>query len=77
MSQSTSPAPLINEHEVARLLALSVKTIRRWRWSGRGPRFLKIGAAVRYDPADISALKQAARRTSTTDTGAREKEPAP
>ncbi len=65
----TDPSFLINEHEAARILGLSVKTLRRWRWAGRPPGFLKIGAAVRYDPADIAAFIGAARRTSTSDPG--------
>lgn len=28
-------------------------TIRRWRFDGRGPKFIKLGAAVRYDPRDL------------------------
>lgn len=60
---------LINEGEAARRLGLSVKTLRRWRWAGKGPRFLKIGAAVRYDPADLQGFIEAGRRTSTSDRG--------
>ncbi len=60
---------LLNEHEAAYALGLKVATLRRWRWAGKPPRFLKIGAAVRYDPEDLDAYIEAARRTSTTDTG--------
>ncbi len=60
---------LLTETEAASLLNLSIKTLRRWRWAGRGPRFLKLGAAVRYDPADLAAYIEAGRRTSTTNTG--------
>jgi predicted site-specific integrase-resolvase len=60
---------LLKEQEVATRLAVSVKTLRRWRWAGRGPRFLKIGAAVRYDPADLSCFVEGARRSSTADPG--------
>lgn len=69
MTATTVTPALVNEHEAARLLGLSVKTLRRWRWAGRGPRFLKLGAAVRYDPADLAAYIEAGRRTSTTTTG--------
>jgi hypothetical protein len=41
---------LMNEHEVAALLAVSVRTVRHWRLIRRGPPFLKIGACVRYRP---------------------------
>jgi predicted DNA-binding transcriptional regulator AlpA len=60
---------LINETEAAQKLGLSVKTLRRWRWAGNPPPFLKIGAAVRYDPADLEAFIEAGRRTSTSDQG--------
>ena len=61
--------PLVNEHEAARRLGLSVKTLRRWRWAGRPPAFIKIGRAVRYDPAVIEGLIAAGRRVSTSDPG--------
>ncbi len=67
-AHNTAPA-LVKEHEAARVLGLSVKTLRRWRWAGKPPRFLKIGAAVRYDPAELAAFIEAARRTSTSDPG--------
>ena len=60
---------LLKEGEVAQILSLEVATLRRWRWSGRGPRFLKLGGAVRYDPADLSAFIEQQRRTSTSDSG--------
>ncbi len=62
----TSPQ-LLNETEAANRLGLSVKTLRRWRWAGRPPAFVKIGFAVRYDPKVIAALIEAGRRTSTSD----------
>lgn len=47
---------LLNEHDVARVTGLSVASVRRWRLLRQGPKYLKIGAAVRYKPEDISAL---------------------
>jgi hypothetical protein len=47
---------LVNETEAARILDLSVKTLRRWRWARKGPAYSKIGAAVRYDPTDLAAF---------------------
>jgi predicted DNA-binding transcriptional regulator AlpA len=46
---------LLNEHDVARLTGLSVASIRRWRLLRQGPKYLKLGSAVRYTPKDISA----------------------
>ena len=44
---------LLNEHGAAERLALSGNTLRRWRILGRGPRFVKLGAAVRYPAESI------------------------
>ncbi len=60
---------LINEVQAARMLGLSVKTLRRWRWAGKPPSFVKIGSAVRYDPEVLLDLIDAGRRSSTSDTG--------
>ena len=46
---------LLNEHDVARITGLSVASVRRWRLLRQGPRYLKIGSAVRYRPDDIAA----------------------
>ena len=46
---------LLNEHDVARIIGLSVASIRRFRLLRQGPKYLKIGAAVRYKSADIAA----------------------
>ncbi len=55
MTTENACCVLVNETAAAAILALSVKTLRRWRWAGKGPRFVKIGAAVRYDLADLTA----------------------
>ena len=44
---------LLTEHDVARITGLSVASVRRWRLLRQGPRYLKIGAAVRYKPEDL------------------------
>ena len=46
---------LLNEHDVARITAMSIATVRRWRLLRQGPKYIKIGAAVRYKPEDIVA----------------------
>ena len=44
---------LLNEHDVARITGLSVASVRRWRLVGGGPKYIKIGAAVRYEAESI------------------------
>ena len=46
---------LLTERQVAKATALSLATVRRWRLTKRGPRYLKIGVAVRYRTADLRA----------------------
>jgi predicted DNA-binding transcriptional regulator AlpA len=46
---------LLNEHDVARITGLSVASVRRWRLLRQGPKYIKIGAAVRYRPEDVAA----------------------
>jgi predicted DNA-binding transcriptional regulator AlpA len=50
---------MLNERDVARITGMSVQTIRRWRLFRSGPKYLKIGVAVRYKPADIAAWLEA------------------
>lgn len=40
--------------EVAALLRTSVDTVRYWRYSGRGPKAIKVGRRVLYDAAEVS-----------------------
>jgi predicted DNA-binding transcriptional regulator AlpA len=44
---------LLNEYDVARITSLSVASVRRWRLLRQGPKYMKIGAAVRYRPEDV------------------------
>lgn len=46
---------LLDEHDVARITRLSLASVRRWRLLKQGPRFLKIGSAVRYRALDVAA----------------------
>lgn len=46
--------PLLNEFAIAQMLGVSVATIRRWRLLKQGPRYLKLGASVRYRAEDVT-----------------------
>jgi len=46
---------LLNELDVARITGLSVASVRRWRLFKQGPKYIKIGASVRYRATDVSA----------------------
>ena len=46
---------LLTDREVATRLAVSISAVRKWRFEGRGPTFVRIGRAVRYRLADVEA----------------------
>ena len=39
---------MLNVHEAASYLRLSIRTLERLRWSGLGPKYVKVGRSVRY-----------------------------
>ena len=41
--------------QVAEIIGLSVASVRRWRLIKSGPKYLKVGGAVRYRQSDIGA----------------------
>jgi predicted DNA-binding transcriptional regulator AlpA len=52
MDQKSSQ-DLLQENEVAQLLTVSVAALRRWRVERRGPKYIKLGALVRYRRSDV------------------------
>ncbi len=50
-----APGALLDEMQVAASVGVSVATVRRWRQRRTGPPFLRVGACVRYRPADLTA----------------------
>lgn len=48
-------AKMLTEVEVGEMLGLAPETLRTWRARNKGPRFAKLGDAVRYDEADVRA----------------------
>jgi predicted DNA-binding transcriptional regulator AlpA len=45
----------LTEHDVARVLGLSVKTMSNWRNRDQGPPYVKLNRAVRYRRTDLDA----------------------
>ncbi len=58
---------LLYEKEVAQFLSIKVATLRRWRWRGVGPTYIKLGGAVRYHPADVRRYVDEGRTSSTSE----------
>lgn len=61
---------LLSTAEAAAQLGLSPGYLKTKRVTGGGPAFVKLGARVSYDPADLDDWVQANKRRSTSDQGA-------
>ena len=62
-------AECMNQLELAVRWRISHRTLERWRWTGEGPKFLKVGGRVVYRLSDIEEYEQAIVRSSTSDVG--------
>jgi hypothetical protein len=54
--------PLATARELAQFLSVPEGTLRMWRYHGTGPRFCKVGHAVRYSWDDVEAWLAASHR---------------
>ena len=45
----------IGERQLAAMTDLKAQTLRRWRCEGQGPRFLRLGGAVKYRMSDVES----------------------
>ena len=55
----------ITQEQLAARWHMSPRTLEQWRWLGKGPRFLKIGARVHYDEDDIDDYETERRHQNT------------
>ena len=60
---------LLSTEEAAKRLGLSARTLERYRVSGEGPEFVKMGHAVRYTTPKLNDWLEACTRRSTSDKG--------
>lgn len=64
-----TPKTLLNENEASAVAGFKVATLRKRRWQGLPPRFLKVGSKVFYDRNDLEDFLNTCIRTSTTSSG--------
>lgn len=57
---------MLRDAEAAAYVGLAPATLRKFRVTGGGPAFIKLGRAVVYDPSDLDAWLDRHRRASTT-----------
>ena len=57
----------LNQIELAARLNISPRTLERWRWTGEGPRFMKVGGRVVYRLEDVEGYEGSQLRNSTAE----------
>ena len=70
LNRQVSLPDLLTSDQVAAITGLSKETLAQWRSQKRGIPYLKIGRAVRYDPADVQQYL-AGCRVSVSDRNER------
>jgi predicted DNA-binding transcriptional regulator AlpA len=59
--------PLLHPTQVARLFGVSPSWLAKSRMNGTGPRFVKIGRAVRYAMSAVQEYIKSRQRLSTSE----------
>jgi hypothetical protein len=57
---------LLTAVETADILRVPENTLAKWRCLGSGPRFIKVGANVRYRASDVTTYLDEQTRSSTS-----------
>jgi predicted site-specific integrase-resolvase len=57
---------VVQTDEAAQILGIAAGTLRKWRVYGTGPRFMKMGKAVRYRLTDLEEYQQASLKENTS-----------
>src|ERR1700756_5761562 len=67
MAMQNGSCKLLTTGQAAQRLGLSLSTLSKWRLTGEGPTFLKLGASVRYDQEALDAFAAKCVRRSTSE----------
>ena len=59
---------LLTPIEASGIIHVATNTLAKWRVSGNGPCFLKIGSRIFYQHCDLDAWLASCRRSSTSET---------
>ena len=66
-SQETTVSEILNTREAAAFVRLGKPTLERFRLTGAGPSYCKLGGAVRYRRADLEAWLESRLTQSTSE----------
>ena len=65
----TDECTLLNTEQAAKRFGLSPRTLERYRVTGEGPEYVKMGHAVRYSLSALRRWIKGRTRRSTSDDG--------
>lgn len=65
-NQTDLSGTFVDECQVAEMLCQSVRTIQKWRVTGNGPGYYKLGRSVRYRLDEVLAWADARRKAHTS-----------
>lgn len=65
--ESMNQKILLNEHSASEVTGFKVATLRKRRWQGLPPKFLKVGSKVFYDKEVLNQYLDSCVRSSTTE----------
>jgi predicted site-specific integrase-resolvase len=60
---------LLLPEEAAKLLRVSVATLKDWRYLGVGPAYIRVGQRPRYDRRDLQRYKDDQRQEAVRGAG--------
>lgn len=60
------PSKMLNVEEVAQICGVAVSTLNKFRLTGGGPMYAKIGKRCLYDPEDVRKWLDLQKRKSTS-----------
>jgi hypothetical protein len=56
----------LSQLDLARRWAISPRTLERWRWTGEGPRYIKLVGRIVYRLEDVEVFENARLHESTS-----------
>lgn len=54
ISASKGVGPLLSVQDLSGMLQVPVRTLYFWRYRGEGPRAIRVGRFLRYDPEEVA-----------------------
>jgi hypothetical protein len=71
LKTSTQFGELLTTGQAAKEFGIAESTLRKWRCYGRGPRFTRLGRAIRYRRGELAAFLDRATFESTLEADRR------